>query len=150
MKLTALRVVQGCIILFGVGTIALMLWEPHLEGRNVHSTIWQIYFDDPFLAFVYIASIPYFIALVHLFRIIGNLRQGAFISGTSLTSIRTIRYCTLSLVGSIIIALISLFVFQQEDDIAGGVAIGLFLLLFFTVASFIVRTKERYIQERIR
>lgn len=150
MKQTALRSVQGGIILFGVGTIALMLWEPHLEGRNVHSTLWQIYFDDPFLAFVYIASIPYFIALYHLYRLMENLRQDAFISGTSLTSIRTIRYCTWSLVGSITIALFSLFVYQQEDDIAGGVAIGLFLLLFFTVASFIARTTERYILERIR
>ncbi len=149
MKQTVLRFVQGCIILIGIGSIALMLWEPHLEGRNVHSSVWQIYFEDPFLAFVYIASIPYFFALFHLYKLIGNLRQGAFISGTSLTSIRTIRYCTLSLVGSDIIALISLFVFQQEDDITGGVAIGLFLLLFFTGVSIFSTSMERRVRDRI-
>ncbi|NUN70473.1 MAG: DUF2975 domain-containing protein [Bacteroidetes bacterium] len=149
MKQTALRFVQGCIILIGIGSIALMLWEPHLEGRNAHATVWQIYFADPFLAFVYIASIPYYVAVVHIFRLTGNLRKDLFISGASLASFRTIRYCTFFLIGSIIIALMSIIVIQPDDDSAGGVAIGIFLLLFFTAASFTVKSMERYVRERI-
>jgi len=28
--------------------LALLLWEPHLEGRNAHATTFEIYFKDPF------------------------------------------------------------------------------------------------------
>lgn len=48
----------------GISTLALMLWEPHLEGRNVNATLFEIYFRDPFLAYAYTASIVFFVALL--------------------------------------------------------------------------------------
>lgn len=52
------------IVLFGVAALTFLLWEPHLEGRNVHATVYQIYFNDPFLAYAYIASLPFFLGFV--------------------------------------------------------------------------------------
>ena len=39
---------QVVIVLLGIGALALMLWEPHVEGRNARATLFEIYFKDPF------------------------------------------------------------------------------------------------------
>jgi uncharacterized membrane protein YraQ (UPF0718 family) len=55
------------VVLMGIGTLVLLLWEPQIEGRNAHATLYQIYFNDPFLAYAYIASIAFFVALYQTF-----------------------------------------------------------------------------------
>ncbi len=50
MKRNSALLLQAAIVLIGIGTLALMLWEPHIEGRNAHATNFEIYFKDPFLA----------------------------------------------------------------------------------------------------
>ena len=75
MKMRSLVVptifLQVVIVLIGIGALALMLWEPHIEGRNAHATLFEIYFKDPFLAYAYIASIPFFVALYQAFKVLG-------------------------------------------------------------------------------
>ncbi|MEK7514868.1 MAG: hypothetical protein AAB608_00605 [Patescibacteria group bacterium] len=50
---------KAAIVLIGIGALAFLLIEPHFEGRNVNATLFEIYFRDPFLAYAYIASIPF-------------------------------------------------------------------------------------------
>ena len=38
------------LVLIGIGAVALLLWEPHIEGRNAHATLFEIYFNDPFFS----------------------------------------------------------------------------------------------------
>ena len=54
MKRSSTIFLQVVIVLIGIGALALMLWEPHIEGRNAHATLFEIYFKDPFLAYAYI------------------------------------------------------------------------------------------------
>ena len=63
------------IVLIGLGALVLMLWEPHLEGRNAKATPFQIYFNDPFLAYAYLASIAFFVALYQAFKLLGYIGQ---------------------------------------------------------------------------
>jgi hypothetical protein len=51
MKRSAAIVLQGVIVLIGIGALTFLLWEPHIEGRNVHATLFESYFKDPFLAY---------------------------------------------------------------------------------------------------
>ncbi len=66
---------QAVTVLIGIGALALMLWEPHLEGRNAHATPFEIYFKDPFLSYAYLASIPFFVALHQAFNALGYIRE---------------------------------------------------------------------------
>jgi hypothetical protein len=66
---------QILTVLIGIGALVFMLWEPHLEGRNVNATPFQIYFQDPFLAYAYLASIPFFLALYQAFQVLGHARK---------------------------------------------------------------------------
>ena len=38
MKRISTIFLQGVIMLIGIGALAIMLWEPHVEGRNAHAT----------------------------------------------------------------------------------------------------------------
>jgi hypothetical protein len=58
MKRVSTTFLQVVIVLLGAGVLALLLWEPHLEGRNVNATLFEIYFKDPFLAYIYLAFVP--------------------------------------------------------------------------------------------
>ena len=73
MKRSSAAFLQGLIVLIGIGALGLILWEPHLEGRNAHATPFEIYFKDPFLAYAYVASIPFFVALYQAFKVLGYI-----------------------------------------------------------------------------
>ena len=63
MKRGSILFLRAVLVLIAVGALALLLLEPQTEGRNAHATTYAIYFNDPFLAYVYVASIALFAAL---------------------------------------------------------------------------------------
>lgn len=125
---------QVVVILIGIVTLAFLLGEPHVEGRNVDATLVEMYFKDPFLAYVYSASIPFFIALYQAFTLLGYIGKNKMSSFHSVRALRKIQYCGVALVVLIMGAEVYLTIFQRgKDDIAGGVAMGL-LAMFISVA----------------
>ena len=123
MNRTLARLMQAAVLVFGIAALAFLLVEPHLEGRNVHSTSAQVYFHDPFLAFVYLGSIVFFAALYQAFRLLGQFAaQGAF-PPSAPQSFRFIRNCALALVAFVAVGEVFIF-WQESDDRAGGVAMG--------------------------
>src|SRR6266480_5875464 len=100
MKMRSLVVptifLQAVIVLIGIGALALMLWEPHIEGRNAHATFFEIYFKDPFLAYAYLASIPFFVALYQVFKVLGYVGQNKVFSPRAVKALRTIKFCAIS------------------------------------------------------
>lgn len=121
------KLFRAGIALIGAGVLAFMLWEPHLEGRNAHATLFEIYFKDPFLAYAYFASLPFFAALYQAFKALGYAGGGA--QQAALKPLRIIKYCGLALVG--LAALGEVFIFLGEsDDRAGGVFMGGLVILF--------------------
>jgi len=133
-KRRATILLQGVVVLAGIGALVLLLWEPHLEGRNAHATLFEIYFKDPFLAYLYLASIAFFVALFRAFTLLGYIRQDKAFSLESIKALRTIKYCGMTLVAMIGAAVAYLFIaVRGSDDIAGGVAMGL-LIIFVSIA----------------
>src|SRR5437762_10837601 len=108
---------QVVIVLIGIGALALMLWEPHLEGRNAHATLFKIYFKDPFLAYAYIASIAFFVALFQAFTLLGYIGQNKVFSLNSVRALRTIKYCAIILVAMIGAAVAYLFIAVRDKEI---------------------------------
>ena len=134
----------------GIGVLALMLWEPHLEGRNVNATVFEIYFKDPFLAYVYTASSAFFIALYQAIKLLGYIGQNKVFSLHSVKALRTIKYCALALVGFIAGAEAYIFIaVRGTDDIAGGVAIGLALIFISTVIATAAAIFEKLLQKAV-
>jgi hypothetical protein len=117
---------QAVTVLIGFGALALLLWEPHIEGRNAHATLFQIYFHDPFLAYAYIASIAFFVALYQAFKLLGYARQNRAISQASVKALRAIKVCAIAIIGFVAVGEIFIML-GNSDDRAGGVFIGILI-----------------------
>ena len=142
---------QVAVVLIGIIVLGLLLWEPHLEGRNVNATFHGIYFKDPFLLYVYVAFIPFFIGLYQLFRLIENNKQNNKFSWHSLRAVRIIKYCAVTSAALFLGALVFISMFQRsrEDDVAGGVAVSLFLVLISSAVAVASRYFEKCLRESL-
>src|SRR5881409_1274144 len=120
MKRSSTIFLQVVVVLIGIGALAIMLWEPHIEGRNAHATPFEIYFKDPFLAYAYIASIPFFVALYQAFKVLGYAGQNKVFSQEAVKALRTIKYCALAIIGFVAVSVIFMM-FGDRDDRPAGV-----------------------------
>jgi hypothetical protein len=139
---------QMVTVLVGVGTASLLLWEPHLEGRNAHATLFQIYFNDPFLAFAYVASLAWFAVLYQTFRLFGYIRQDKAFSPEAVKAARATKYFALLIIG--LVALGELFIaLGTSDDRAGGVFIGVLIVFGSIVIACAAAVVEAMLQRAV-
>jgi hypothetical protein len=148
MKRSSTAFLQIVIVLIGIGALALMLWEPQIEGRNAHATVFEIYFKDPFLAYAYVASIPFFVALCQGFKVLGYAGQNKIFSQAAVKALRTIKYCAIAIIGFVAVSVI-FFMFSDPDDRPAGV----FMRILITFPSIVVATAaatfERILQNAV-
>jgi len=148
MKRISTIFLQGVIMLIGIGALAIMLWEPHVEGRNAHATPFEIYFKDPFLAYAYVASIPFFVALYQAFKVLGYAGQNKIFSQAAVKALRTLKYCAIAIIGFVAVSLIFMM-FSDPDDRPAGV----FMRILITFPSIVVATAaamfERILQNAV-
>ncbi|WKZ27269.1 MAG: DUF2975 domain-containing protein [Candidatus Paceibacterota bacterium] len=137
---------KAITILIGIGALAFLLVEPHFEGRNMNATLFEIYFTDPFLAYAYIASIPFFIALYQAFQLLGSVGRGETLSHHAVKALRTIRHCALAIIGFVVPGMIFIRFFSGSDDPAGGIAMGALIILGSLIAAATASTLERVAQ----
>ena len=123
---------QAIVLLVGILTLAFLLLEPHVEGRNANATLFEIYFKDPFLAYAYVASIPFFIVLYQAFRILAHVRHGKALSQKVLQALKTIHYSAVAIIGFAIVGEVFIML-NESDDRAGGVFMGVLVIFFSTI-----------------
>ena len=145
MKFGATLFLRGVLVLLALGALAFLVLEPRFEGRNVNATNLEIYLGDPFLAYLYIASIPFFVGLWNAFKLLRYAGQNREISPAALQSVRTIKRCAIATLA--FVAGAEIFIFAHEsDDRAGGVVVG----LFFAFASLLVATMATLLERALQ
>ncbi len=103
-----------------------LLWLPQIEGRNaLASNRILIYFNDPFLAYVYIGSIPFFVGIYFAIKLLGLIERNKAFSKESVKTLRNMKFSALALMGFISAAMPWIFMFAQDDDAPGVVLLGL-------------------------
>src|ERR1700675_409948 len=149
MKRSSTIFLQVVIVLIGIGALALMLWEPHIEGRNAHATLFEIYFKDPFLAYAYLASIPFFVALYQAFKVLGYAGQNKVFSQAAVKALRTIKYCALAIIGFVVVEEFFIMLNHGSDDPAGGVFMGILITFGSIVIATAAAMFERILQNAV-
>ncbi len=126
MKKASILFLQLLIVLVGIGVLVALLWEPQIEGVNAHATLSEIYFKDPFLAYVYIASIPFFIALYQAFKLSGYIEKDQISSLKLVNTLGVIKYCVFITATAIIGADVYLKIAARtsNNDPAGAIMLG--------------------------
>jgi hypothetical protein len=148
MKRGSTIFLQAVILLLGVGVFALLLWEPNLEGRNVNATLFEIYFKDPFLAYAYIGSIPFFVALYQAFKLLAYIRRNEIFSQRSVRALRTIKYCALAIIGFVAVSVIFM-IFGDRDDRPAGVFMRILITFPSIVVAIAAAVFERILQNAV-
>lgn len=142
---------RAVTVLVGLVVLAVLVFEPHVEGRNMGATPAEIYLHDPFLLFVYVGSIPFFIALFQAFKLLGYV--GYVGSGESAFSARSLRASPLIrdgarvTIGFVVVGVVILMFVGEERPVA------LFLGLLPTLALLTVASSaalfERLLQRAV-
>src|SRR6266850_2693962 len=148
MKRGATLFLRAVLVLIAIGALALLLWEPHIEGRNAHATLFAIYFKDPFLAYAYIGSIPFFVGLYQAFKVLGYAGRNREFSPSAVRSLRTIKYCAIALVGFVAVGEVFIM-FGHSDDRAGGVFMGILITFASIVVATAMAVLERTLQNAV-
>ena len=147
MKRGSTIFLQVVIVLIGFGALAFLLWEPHVEGVNAHATLVEVYFSF-FVAYVYIASIPFFAALYQVFKVLGYAEQNKIFSQAAVKALRTIKYCAIAIIGFVAVSVIFIM-FSDPDDRPAGV----FMRILITFPAIVVATAaamfERILQNAV-
>jgi hypothetical protein len=114
-------------VFIGIVALVLMLTAPQVEGRNANASLFEIYFNDPFLAYAYIGSIPFFVALFQAFKLLGYIGQNKVFSQAAVNTLKTIKYCAFITAGVIVAAdvYLRLAARNSNDDPAGAIMLGM-------------------------
>ena len=146
MKRGSTLFLKAIIILIGVGALAALIWEPQTEGRNVNADLIHIYFHDPFLAFVYLGSIPFLVALYQALKLLGYIEKNKIFSQVSVRALRTIKYCALAIIGFVVVEEIFIMLNHGSDDPAGGVFMGILI----TFGSIVIATAAAVFEKTLQ
>ncbi len=151
MKRSSIIFLQIVIVLIGVAALALLLWEPQVEGVNKNRTNFEIYFHDPFLALVYAGSIPFFIALYQACRALGYVGGGQVFSPEVVKALRIVRYCALAIIGFVVVEelWIHLVSGRDEDNPGAPIFLGLLIVLPSIVVATTAGMFERILQNAV-
>lgn len=142
---------QVVIVCIGLAALTFLLGMPRLEGRNANATVFEIYVKDPFLAYVYVGSIPFFAALFRAFGLFGDLRQTGAFSQRTVATLRAIKRCAITLVCFVVGALaIILFFGDGEDRPPAVVMSGLVIIassIVAAVSSALARNLQNFLNQ---
>src|SRR6201988_2074048 len=115
MKRISIIFLQAVTVLTGMVALAILIRFPLTEGRAANLDLFSIY-SDPFILYGYAASIPFFIALYKAFKLLGYIGQNEAFSLNSVRTLRSIKYCAITLSIFIVMAGVYIRIFHNKDD----------------------------------
>jgi len=105
--------------------------------------------NDPFLALVYIGSIPFFIALYQAFKVLGYVRHNMIFSQATIKAMRTIKHCALTIIGFVVVEEIFIILNHGNDDPIGGVVMGVLITFGSIVVATVASMFEQILQNSV-
>ena len=136
------------ISLIGIVTLAGLIWFPQTEGRAANLDLFSIY-KDPLIIYGFLASIPFFVALYHGFKLLGYVDKNKVFSQSAVKAVRNIKYCAIILSGLIVLGILYIRFFANGDDAAGVTAVGMFTTFSSIVIATAAAVFERVLQNAV-
>jgi hypothetical protein len=136
MKRGSTLFLKVVISLIAIGALVGMIRFPQTEGRAANLDLISIY-GDPFIIYLYMSSIPFFVALFQAIRLLRFVEKNDVFCQAAVKAVRNIKYCAIAFSGFVAAAISYIFVMAKvksgDDDPAGFVAIGLVLIFASSV-----------------
>src|SRR3989344_6966228 len=147
MKRASTIFLKAVIILIGIVALAIIIRFPLTEGRAVNLDLFRIY-TDPLILYGYVATIPFFVALYQIFKLLGHIEQNNVFSLSSAKALRTIRYCAITIAGFIVGGGVWIIIANDgKDDPAGAIAMGIIMIFLSIVIAIATSVFEKILSQ---
>ena len=148
MKKGSTLFLKFVLCLIGIGVLAAILWFPQTEGRAASLDFISIY-TDPFIIYLYIASIPFFVWLYQAFTLLNYIDRNKAFSQSAVNTLKNIKFATLSLIGFIVVAVFYIRFAAQGDDPAGPTMLGFLASFAATVIATAAAIFQKLLQNAV-
>jgi len=144
MKKIATWITQAAIVAWGLAILAFLVIEPQIEGVNANATVVETYLN-PFVLFVYGASIPFFVGLRQAFILAGFVRKNRATSPEGLSTLRRFKFCALTLL-LLVVASVCFMISADPEDRPAGAFLRLLVAIPTTLVALGATRLERVLQ----
>ena len=95
---------------------------------------------------LYVAAIPFFVALYQALRLLRYIDQESAFSNLSVKALETIKYCAITITGLFAAGMPYIYIVAERDDAPGVILIGLVI----TFASLVIATFAAILQRLVQ
>lgn len=134
MKKSSTLFLKAVLVLVAIGVLAGLIRFPQTEGVAKNLDLVSIY-TSPFILYMYIGSIPFFIGLYQAFKLLNLIDANKAFTQGAVNILRNMKFASLALIGFIGLALIYIRFLAPhgiDDDPAGPTMLG--FVVSFAVA----------------
>ena len=139
------------IILMGLPVLAGCIYG--LSRFDPNSPYWALpeleKLQYPLLVGMYIAMVPFFIALYQTLKLLSYIDRNEAFSELSVKALKTIKYCAITIIIVYTIELPFLYLLTKADD-APGILIGIVVIFASLVIAVFAAVLQRLLQDAIR
>lgn len=100
----------------------------------------------PVLAGLYVAAIPFFVALYKAMKLLQYIDANKAFSVLSMSALRHIKYCAVTIAGLFVIGMPYIYRAADQDDAPGVLAIGLIIVFASIVIAVFAAVLERLLE----
>ena len=138
------------IILMGLPVLAVCIYG--LSRFDPNSPYWALpeleKLQYPLLVGMYLAMIPFFIALYQTLKLLSYIDRNEAFSKLSVKALKTIKYCAITISFLYVLELPFLYLLTRADD-APGILIGIIVIFASLVVAVFAAVLQRLLQDAI-
>jgi hypothetical protein len=148
MKKASTLFLKFVICLIAIGVLIWLIWFPQLEGRATNLDLISIY-KDPLIIYMYIGSIPFFVALYQAFILLSYVDSNQVFSLSSVNAVKNIKYCAIEFSGFIVLGILYIRLFIRGEDSAGVTSLGIFIIFASVVIATAFAVFQKLLQNAV-
>lgn len=123
MKRGSTVFLKAILILIAIGALVGMIRFPLTEGRAANLDFISIY-RDPLIIFLYISSIPFYLALYQAFTLLGYVEKNSVFTHVAVDAVKKIKNCSLATIVFLVGFILYIRIVAQGDESAGPTMVG--------------------------
>ena len=153
MKKSSTLFLKVAVIFIGIPVLAMCLFllpqianeanEALKKGSDLAFVVYGI------LMLMYVSAVPFYFALYQSFTLLSYIDKNQAFSELSVSALKKIKNCALTISGLYVIALPFVFILAQADDAPGLVLIGMVMIFAPMVIAVFAAVLQRLLQEAI-
>jgi hypothetical protein len=146
MKRGSTLFLKGVLVIMAVAVLVLCIfWLPGIAKDKAVADPAIAYLQYPFLVFIYISSVPFFLALYQAYKLLNHIDANLGFSELSVQALKYIKYCAVTIV-VLLIAGILYVTFLVKGDQANIVSLGLILAFATSVIATFAAVLQKLVQ----